>query len=147
MNYPAWWDKTITIYNKFEDPVTSLIKWYRHSVSDCFVKNEHTKLYIGNTTLESNVILCRIPKQDDFLARHEWIQKPNDEMGSYFTLGIGDIIVFAEVDDEISEYTPGHRASDVTEKYKNLQGCMNIESLTINTGPERCYEHYLVRGI
>ena len=31
-NYPSWWDTTVTIYNRYEDPQTNLVSWHRHVV-------------------------------------------------------------------------------------------------------------------
>lgn len=145
-NYPIWWDKTITIYNKFEDSQTQVVKWYKHTVSQCFYKSISDKILVGNTVLESNNIICRIPKQADFLARHDWINTPNDEMQNYFTLGVGDIIINASVDDDIDEYKQGKRSTDLLAKYKSLQGCFEIQEIAINTGIGRCLEHYYVKG-
>ena len=81
-----------------------------------------------------------------FLPKHEWIELPNDEMEEYFTLGKGDIIIRDRVEDEVDEYTSGHKATDLVNKYKDLQGCMTIDKVTINTGGGRGNEHYLVKG-
>lgn len=35
-SYPIWWDTDLTIYNKFTDPQTQLIKWYRTVLTNCF---------------------------------------------------------------------------------------------------------------
>ena len=67
-------------------------------------------------------------------------------MGDYFTLGTGDIIVKGAVTDEIDEYTSGKRSSDFIKKYKALQGCMEIQHFSIDTGIGRCAEHYYVTG-
>jgi pentose-5-phosphate-3-epimerase len=145
--YPIWWDTTLTIYNKFQDTQTQLVKWYRTTVSGCFWKYVGDKISINNTTLETNNIICRIPKQDNFLEKHLWINTPNDTMSDFFTLGTGDIIVKGEVDDEIDEYTSKKRSTDLVAKYKALQGCMQIEEVAINVGAGRCNEHYYVKGI
>ena len=63
------------------------------------------------------------------------------------TFGAGDIIIKGEVDDVIDEYTKGHRSSDILDKYKPLQGCIEVDSVGINVGAGRCMEHYTVRGV
>ena len=145
--YPVWWDTTITIYNRYEDSNTQLIRWYRHTVPKCFWKNVGEKVTIGDTVLDTNQIICRIPKNPIFLERYQWVALANDEKENYFTLGRGDILVRGEVDDVIDENTSGRRSTDFLSKYKDLQGCMEIEETAINTGAGRCSEHYLVRGI
>lgn len=146
-NYPVWWETTITIYNRYEDPLTQLVTWYRTTVNNCFWKYIGEKVVIGETVLETNSIICRIPRDDKFLEKYQWDALPNDEMGDYFTLGQGDIIVQGEVDDIINEYVSGHRSTDLLAKYKALQGCMEVQKVTINVGAGRCNEHYHVRGI
>ena len=146
-HYPSWWDTTITIYNKFEDPQTQLVTWYKHEVTGCFWKYSGNKVVIDTTVLDTNSIICRIRKDDSFLEKHEWSALPNDEMSNYFTLGQGDIIVKGSVDDTINEYTSGKRSTDLLKKYKALQGCMEIEEFSNNTGGGRGNEHYYVRGV
>ena len=146
-NYPNWWNTTVTIYNKYEDPQTQVVTWYRHVVDGAFWQYSGNKVSIGNTVLETKDIICRIRKDDSFLDIGEWFNLPNDQMSSYFTLHQGDIIVKGAVSDEIDEYTTGTRSSDLKKKYKNLQGCLEIQIWADNTGGGRGNEHYYVKGI
>lgn len=146
-SYPIWWDSTITVYNKYTDSQTDVVMWYRTVLTDCFWKNVSDKLTIGQTVLETNNIICRIPKDDKYLSKDKWILIPNDLRGNYFTLGVGDIIIKGEVDDIINEYQSGHRASDIIAKYKELQGCMEVTVSVDNTGIGRNNEHYYAKGI
>lgn len=146
-NYPSWWNIKVTIYNKFEDPQTNLVRWFKHSVDGTFWKYAGNKVVIGNTVLETKDIICRLRKDDKFLERHEWISLPNDKMADYFTLAQGDIIVKGDVEDEIDEYTSGRRSTDLKRKYKGLQGCLEIQEWANNTGGGRGNEHYYVKGI
>ena len=145
--YPIWWDTTITVYNKYEDPQTRVIRWFSTVIEGCFWKYVGDKITVGETVLETNNIICRIPQQSNFLEKYLWINKPNDTMSEFFTLGPGDIIVKGEVTESIDEYTSGHRSSDFIRKYKNLQGCMEVEQVAINTGGGRNNPHYYVRGL
>ena len=144
--YPIWWSQTVTIYNKFENPQTQLITWYRTVIEKCFWKNNIQKLTVGQETIETNSIICRIPKNDKFLEKYEWIKLPNDKMDGYFTLGKGDLIIKGSVEDVIDEYTKGSRSNDLKTKYAEL-GCMEIDNISINTGLGVGMEHYLARGI
>lgn len=146
-NYPSWWDTTITIYNKFTDAQTRLVRWYRHVITNTFWKYSGNKIVVGNTVLETKDIICRIRKDEAFREKHEWIDIPNDEMSQYFTLAPGDIIVKGEVEDVIDEYTSGARSTDLVKKYKALQGCMEIQEFSNNTNGGRGNEHYYVKGI
>lgn len=145
--YPVWWDTTLTIYNKYEDAQTHVIRWYKTVVEKAFWKYVGDKVIVNKVVLETNNTVCRIRKDERFLPKHEWIAKPNDEMANFFTLAPNDIIVKGEIDDEIDEYTSGHRSSDLEKKYKNLQGCIRVEEVAINVGKGRCREHYFVKGV
>ena len=146
-NYPSWWNTTITIYNRYEDKQTNLVTWFRHKVDGAFWKYTGDKVVINNTVLETKNIICRIRKDGAFLEKHEWIAIPNDQMSNYFTLRQGDIIVKGEVSDEINEYVSGKRSTDLKKKYKDLQGCLEIQEWSNNTGGGRGNEHYFVKGI
>lgn len=145
--YPKWWDTTVTVYNKFVVGGTKEIKWYRHVLHNCFWKYAGNKISIGDTILETNNIICRIPKSDSYLPKYEWENLAEDEMSDYFTLGVNDIIVKGEVSTEIDEYSAGQRSSDFLNRFKSLQGCMIIQAVTDNSGIARNNKHYYVSGI
>lgn len=145
--YPVWWDTVITVYNKHEDKQTRVVTWYRTVLKNCFWKYVWDRALVGQTAVETNYIICRIPKNEKFLDKYLWVELPNDQKLNNFTLGAGDLIVRGEVDDEISEHTSGMRSSDFISKYKKLQGCMEIREVAINVGPGRGTEHYRVNGI
>lgn len=145
-NYPIWWEDTITVYNKYTDPQTQVVTWYRKVLTNCFWKYEHQKLTVGETVLETNRTICRIPQNDQFLERYQWEQLFNDTMADYFTLSQGDIVIKGEVEDEVDEYSKGHRSTDLLAKYKALQGCIEIETVSINTKTGTNNKHYLVSG-
>lgn len=145
-NYPIWWDTTVTIYNKYEDPQTHVVSWFRKVVEGCFWKSSGDRVSVGTVVIDSKATLCRIPKNPKFLERYEWEQLPNDQMSNYFTLGLEDIVVKGEVFDVIDEYTSGHRSTDLLNKYKTSQRCFEVQEFANNTGIGRNNEHYFVRG-
>lgn len=144
--YPIWWEDTITVYNKFTDPLTNVVTWHRTVLTGCFWKYEHEKIMVGQTLLETNHTICRIPQNEKFLERYQWEQQPNDTMNDFFTLSQGDIIAKGEVEEEIDEYTKGHRSTDFVAKYKALRGCIEIETVAINTKTGTNNKHYHVSG-
>ncbi len=143
-HYPSWWNETITIYNKYKDPSSNLITWFRHVVEGAFWKDVGNKINIGDTVIETDAIICRIRKDDVFLPNYEWLVL--DEKEDNYTLGKGDIIIRGVVEDEVDEYVNGQKSSDLVRKYKDLQGCMTIDKVTINIEGGRGNEHYLVQG-
>ena len=57
---PIWWDTTLTIFNKYEDPLTQVVTWHKHILTKCFWKYVGDKVQINQVTLETNNIICRI---------------------------------------------------------------------------------------
>ena len=146
-NYPVWWDQTITIYNKYLNPETRVITWQKSVVKNCFWKYTGNKITVNESTIETDNTICRIPKNDKYLDRHEWEILPEESRKEHFCLGTGDIIVKGEVEDIIDDYVAGSRSSDLLTKYRKLQGCMLIERCSVNTGLGRGNEHYYVKGV
>ena len=144
--YPIWWNQNITVYNKYEDNTTQIVTWYRTNLSKCFWKNNIQKVTLGQETLETNSIICRVPKNDAFMEKYLWLQLSDEEKSNYFTFGEGDIIIKGNVNDTIDEYIKGIRSSDLKIKYKDL-GCLEVNNISVNTGEGVGMEHYLVRGI
>lgn len=145
-DYPIWWDTTLTLYNKYEDPQTQIVTWFRTELANCFWKASGSKVTVNDVTLDTEGVICRIPKNAIFLEKYEWIELPNDQMENYFTLAPGDIIIKGVVSDTINEYEKGQRSSDLINKYKDLRGCIQIEDVALNVGAGRNNEHYYVRG-
>lgn len=144
-NYPEWWDATVTVYNKYEDPATRQISWHRTVLYHCFWKYTGNKIVVGETTIDTNTTICRIPISPKFLERHIWNNA--QDKSNYFTLGAGDIIIKGEVTDEINEYAASYRSSDILTKYKKYGECMVINKCSVNAGLGRGLEHYYVRGV
>ena len=150
-NYPAWWDTTLTIYNKYVDPDTRVVTWYRTVVENCFWKYDNTRYYSGQqqgfNSILSNTkfVTCRIPKDERYLDILDWIK--SDDRANHFTLNNGDFIVQGEVDDAIDEYEKGSRATDVLAKYRQYNKACEIDIFTVDTGTCRCCEHYNIRGV
>ena len=145
--YPVWWDSTITVFNKYVDPATRLITWYKTVLTDCFWKYTGNKVTVGDTTIESDSTICRVPINKNFREKYLWDNLQTIQRQSTFTFGVGDIIVRGNVDDTVDEYTSGKRSSDLLTKYKQMQGCMVIEKCSINVGQGRGNEHYYVKGV
>ncbi len=145
-DYPMWWDKKITVYNKYLDPQTQVVRWYKTVLDNCFWQNHFQRFKMGDVEVQSDSIICRIPENAIFMEKHLWDKVPNDLMGNYFTLAQGDIVIKGEVDDTINEYESGSRSSDFIEKYK-WQGCMVIDRVNINTGLGLGLPHYHIEGV
>ncbi len=138
-----FWNKTITLYNKREEAETGLIKWYRHTIDNCFYKTTNNTVNVGNAQLKTDDNVIRIPIQENYVAPHEWNALSDEEMRRHITLQGGDLIVLGNVTEEIDEYTTGKRSSDLIAKYKTL-GTVFINSVNVNDFLPGA--HYFVRG-
>lgn len=146
-----WWDKTITIYNKYVDPETQRVTWYKTIIKNCFWKAANTIYNMGRfgmstvgIQLETKTITCRIPKDKRYVTKRTW-STLTDKSGK-FTLANGDIIVLGEVDDVIDDYTPGQRSTDLLSKYKVYDECLEIEAYADNVRTGIALEHYRITG-
>lgn len=140
--YGMWWSDTITIYNRYENPETNLVTWYRTVLNNCFWQNNFQLMKLGDVQLNSDNIICRIPVNPRYKPRNLWEEDKED----CFTLSQGDIVVKGEVYDDIDEYAEGERSTDLIEKYK-WQGCMVIDKFSDNTGFGRGLPHYHIAGV
>lgn len=145
-HYADWWDDTITLYNKYIDPVSKKVTWYRHVIPDCFYKHTIEKITVGNTTIDSNVTICRIRVSDKFIDKKTWMSLDSSERAELFTLSVGDIIVADAIDFEIDEYSKDKTSSKLINQNTEWPGCFTIETVNINVGGNRGNEHYHVRG-
>lgn len=146
-NYPEWWNTTVTLYNKYTDPASKKVTWYPSVIEGCFYQHTLDKITVGNSTISSNVSICRIRVNDKFVNKRDWNELPGEEKKQFFTLSESDIIVAGEVDFEIDEYESGKRSSDLMKVYKEWPGCFVVETVNINVGGGRGNEHYLARGM
>ena len=142
--YQTWWNTTITLYNKYEDPQTQVVRWFKHKIDGCFWSYTGNKVKINNVSLDTSSTICRIREDDKFLPKYDWEQLPNDVMGDYFTLGRGDIIIKGDISDDIDEYVSGHRSTDLLSKYGKYQECIEVGTIAINVGGGRNNPHYRV---
>ena len=144
--YPAWWDVTITVYNKYVDPTNHKVSWYKHVLSNCFWKYVGNQVTVGATNIETDNTICRVPVNSRYREKSIWDNLNSTNKATLFTFGTGDIIIKGRVNDTIDEYTSGKRSSDILAKYK-VSGCFLVERCADNTGGHRGNEHYYVRGV
>ena len=140
-DYPFWWDKTVTVYNKKVDSQTQRVTWYRHVVHNCFWKYVNDVSLGDKVVYETKQVICRIPKSPKYQEWYEW-----ESGGDTWTLHTGDILVNCELTEDIDEYSKGKRSTDLLARYKDAHGCLEVETFTVDTGDGLCCEHYHVRG-
>ena len=138
-----FWDKTITLYNKFEEEKSGKVTWHRHRIEECFFKDSQSLSSGGNVRKKSSEGIARIPEQTDYVSPSEWLKLSEQDRAKVFTLQVGDIIISGDVSDDIDEYTKGMRSSDLIAKYISL-GVLSIKTVNVNTFAPGA--HYFIRG-
>lgn len=91
---PKYWNKTVTIYNKYEDG-DGLLHYYRRVLYNCFWKETNNKVTVSNVTLQSNNHIIRIPQSSDYISPIQWQKLTNK--ADKFTLQTGDIVIKGDV--------------------------------------------------
>lgn len=136
------WNKTITLYNKLTDSDGN-VKWYRHILTDCFVKLTSSESHTGPSQRIADCGIIRISEKMNFKMPEEWRKLSDGQRQSYFTISPDDIIVLGNVSEEIDELTAGKRSCELISKYKS-SGALTVRSVNINTSLPN--SHYFIRG-
>ena len=140
--YPAWWCDTVTIFNRYKDPQTDIIRWYRTVLHGCFWKDTGVRVVVGDTQINTDTVVCRIPKSSKFLESYDWQANPGN---GYFTLQHGDILIKGDINFEIDEYSVDKKSTDLMKMYR-YHHCITVDRWGINTGDGRGIPHYRVSG-
>lgn len=139
MSYPAWWNKDITLFNRYES-ADGAVKWYKTIISGCSVKNiQSYKISLGKGNSGSQIIV-RIRKSNNYMPPEEWNKEKHRDR--FFTLKGGDIVIIGNVPDSIDEYEKGRRSSDILQKYNAR--CFIIGSVSDNDFGSLA--HYMISG-
>lgn len=143
--YPVWWNNTVTLYNRYEDPLTQIVTWQKITLKNCFWKVNSNVSYSSDSLSNtfSNSIICRIPKNSKYVNPYQWKKLNTVSRNATFTLQIGDIVINGKIDDDIDESVKGKRSTDIISKYKDL-GAIRIELISDNSDDARNIQHYIV---
>lgn len=93
MPYPKWWNQTVTVYHRTVE-AGHRVTWSSSQVGGCFVKITTLSRHDNNARRDGSGTICRMPPPCPVLAP-------------------GDIIVMGVCADDIDEYTPGKRSTDL----------------------------------
>lgn len=146
-NFPDWWDKSITIYNKYTDTSTRVVTWYKTVLDKptCFWKEVGDKTVVGNVAVDTKSIIVRIPQSSKYATPEEWFGL--QDKSTKFTLQPDDIIVLGVCTEDIDEYASGKRSTDLLAKYKRFGGVLEIKQVANDTMTGMLYKHYRVKGL
>lgn len=92
-SYPGWWNQTVTVYHR-TFAADNRIVWSRETVGGCFVGSPARSRHNDSARRDGNTLACRIPPPAP-------------------TLATGDIIVIGTCSDDVDDYTPGMRSTDL----------------------------------
>lgn len=113
--YPAWWDKTVTLYGRPEDGG----QWTRTVLRGVFVSFDAVGVREGRRGVPGGGVdsaaLMRVPEG-------------SAEMRA------GDLVVLGEVFDRVDDYAPGQGAGELLAKYRERPGAFEVARVTDNTG-------------
>lgn len=93
MPYPKWWNQTVTVYHRTL-AANHRVTWNSTTVNGCCIKTITRSQHDNNARRDGLGTICRMPPPCPVLA-------------------LGDIIVVGTCADEIDEYTPGKRSTDL----------------------------------
>lgn len=135
--YPPWWRETVTVYNKVTEG--GKLVYYRHVLEGCHIKRERvTKTDSGNRGV-SSVVTLRARYDTNYLTPSSYVDSCAAVQGRYFTFCPGDVILYGNVPDEMSD-EPGKRPADLLAAYEGFV----VQSACDNTGARP--EHYRITG-
>lgn len=108
---------TITIVNRYLDPLTKLDKYNKTVLEGCQWTQKTTKTVVNGTIEIDDSIEVTIPYREGYLPPKQYAKIPNDEMPKYWTLNSEnnlDIIVLGEIDGKVTS------VADVKQQYDNV---------------------------
>ena len=101
---------------------------------------------MGQTVIETNDIIVRIPQKTNYREYATWLMLGNDVRPNYFTIHQGDIIVKGKVTDDIDEYNSATNSNALLTKYKKLGTCLVVNNFNDNATAGRGLKHYRIMG-
>jgi hypothetical protein len=148
-SYPDWWNYTITVYNKYEDPATRLTSWYRKVITGCYWSGSTLQILKQDFAVETDSAMCRIPKQDNYVDKASWNNLSSDDKLVHLTFAPGDIVALGTVTDEIDDFptesTTSIQSTAFLKKYANTS--FVVKNFTDNSNEYKGSQHYCVRGV
>lgn len=92
MPFPAWWDKTITLYH--HSHADGVKVWTRKVLTGCFVQRRETSVNVDTSRRDGHRVVCRLPAPMPSLA-------------------LGDIVCIGKSTAQIDEYTAGSTSAEL----------------------------------
>lgn len=115
--YPAWWYKTITLYNKVTED--GKIAYFRHVLHGCSVSKSVSVVVDGGNAGSVATTTVRIRQSADYLPPRSYADSGTAAQTAYFTLTPGDIVFDGEIADDMAD-EQGKRPSDILKKHSGF---------------------------
>ena len=132
------WQNRITIYNDMPSTATEERHFRRFVIDRCNIQGGIVSKADGTIENIVNAMTVIIRDVDKYKSPSDFRYTPVDQRDGYYTVQIGDFIVFDDVDDVIET---SREFADLQEKYKNngivvrsvsvnIHG-MNVDNITV----------------
>ncbi len=99
LNTIPFGDKTITIFNKYtflDEYNKTQSRWTSYVATDGIYKVKRNTVFQEGVMMESESVVAKIPNNDDYVSFEEWIELPELDRESKFTVENGDLIVLGD---------------------------------------------------
>jgi hypothetical protein len=127
---------SMTIYNRYVDPITRLDKWQRHNLNFVYWDASSGVSISKGMSQNSNVDVY-IPTNMNYMTYYTYPINFKLNPVGYWTIQNGDIIVKGNITDEIT------KASDLERKYNNVY---TVQNVTENFYGSPNMQHVYIRG-
>ena len=130
-------NSSMTIYNKYVDPITRLEKWQRHVINEVFWESSKGSSFAKGINQNDNVTVY-IPLNMNYMTYYVNPISFRDNPTGNWTIQTGDIIVKGTVTDSIT------KQSELEKKYAEVY---NVTKLTPNLFGSSNMHHFQVGGM
>lgn len=127
---------SMTIYNRYVDPITRLDKWQKHNLNFVYWDASHG-VSISKGMSQDSKLDVYIPRNMNYMTYYtDPMNFKLNPVGNW-TIQNGDIIVKGTITDEIT------KASDLERKYNNVY---TVQNITENFYGSPNMQHIYIRG-
>lgn len=137
-------NQTLTVWNRWRDPVANTDTWYRHVVPRASWEYTIVSSVTASGTVTGAAYNLLIDEHPDYRKRADWLDLSPEEKLWYWTLGDGDSIGLGLLTFAITG-KPGATASDARNKF--APDFFTVKTISDNTEGYKRGRHYRVTGV
>lgn len=130
----------ITVWNRWEDPVTGLETWHRHIVSGCYWENEAARTTDPQGAVRmTNTYLVLVEAAPEYVAPNTWDSLDEEDRTKQFTFRPGDFVGRGMLGSD------GMSIADVKKAFSVVG--FTVQTAIDNTQLYKRGGHYELRGV